>query len=136
LNPAVCKRVLLLALLAGTAPLWAASEPLDSARDLEQSERSYRDAIRAIETSHGAYGADLPEQILSLGHTLQNQGRHREAVELFKRGVHLSRINDCCRGRSPATSPWGSTPTRTSASTTCTGCRCAPWNRVNCAPRP
>jgi tetratricopeptide (TPR) repeat protein len=94
LNPAVCKRVLLLALLAGTAPLWAASEPLDSARDLEQSERSYRDAIRAIETSHGAYGADLPEQILSLGHTLQNQGRHREAVELFKRGVHLSRIND------------------------------------------
>ena len=32
--------------------------------------------------------------MLSLGITLQAQGRHEEAVDLFKRGVHLARIND------------------------------------------
>ena len=56
--------------------------------------QAFRDAISRVERELGAYSADLPEQLLSLGHALQRQGRHNEAVEVFKRGVHLTRIND------------------------------------------
>ena len=85
---------LLIALLACSPVAQASQEPLDSASDLAEQERAYRDAIEAIETDHGAYGPGLSEQILGLSHTLQNQGRHQEAVALLKRGVHLARIND------------------------------------------
>lgn len=57
-------------------------------------ERSMRNTISEIESRHGAYAADLPEQILSLGLMLQAQGRHGEALATFKRGVHLARINN------------------------------------------
>ena len=57
-------------------------------------ERTMRNAISEIESRHGAYAADLPEQILSLGLALQAQGRHGEALAVFKRGVHLARINN------------------------------------------
>jgi hypothetical protein len=84
---------LLLALSTAGAPIWAAQQP-DSAREMAQQERAYRDAISGLETDQGAYGGGLSEQILSLGKILQGQGRHEEAVTLFKRGVHLARIND------------------------------------------
>ena len=84
---------LLLVLSAAGSPLWAAQQP-DSAREMAQQERAYRDAISGLETDQGAYGGGLSEQILSLGKILQSQGRHEEAVSLFKRGVHLARIND------------------------------------------
>jgi len=61
---------------------------------MAQQERAYRDAISGMESDQGAYGGGLSEQILSLGQVLQNQGRHEEALTLFKRGVHLARIND------------------------------------------
>jgi len=57
------------------------------------AEQSLRQAIEQLETSQGAYGSDLSEQMLSLGLTLQQQQRHLEAVDAFKRGVHLARIN-------------------------------------------
>ena len=85
---------LLLALVACSPALWANQEARDIASNLAQQEQSYRSAIAAIESDHGAYGAGLSEQILGLGRALQNQGRHQEALELLKRGVHLARIND------------------------------------------
>lgn len=54
---------------------------------------TYREVIADIERHEGAYSAQLPEQLLSLGGALQQAGRHAEAVKVFKRGVHLSRIN-------------------------------------------
>ncbi|MFV0278636.1 MAG: hypothetical protein ACK5HY_15840, partial [Parahaliea sp.] len=42
----------------------------------------------------GAYSPHLTEQLLSLGTALQQAGDHEAAVTVFKRGVHLSRIND------------------------------------------
>jgi hypothetical protein len=56
-------------------------------------ERPYREAIGQLETERGAYADGLSEQLLSLGLTLQRQGRHGEALDLFKRGAHLARIN-------------------------------------------
>ncbi|MFT6958290.1 MAG: hypothetical protein ACJAYC_003307 [Halieaceae bacterium] len=54
---------------------------------------SYREAIAELESSEGAYGQGLQEQLLSLGLSLQQQGRHEEAIKTLKRGVHLARIN-------------------------------------------
>ncbi len=57
------------------------------------TETPFRTAIAQLEKSHGAYAEGLSEQLLSLGLTLQRQGRHGDALEVFKRGVHLARIN-------------------------------------------
>ena len=54
----------------------------------------YREAIAELEDVAGAYGEGLSEKLLGLGLALQQQGRHAEAVTVFKRGVHLARIND------------------------------------------
>lgn len=86
------KGLVLLLLLTGS-PAWPTPQP-GLEVNAAQQEKAYRDAINRIESAHGAYGPGLSEQILSLGSTLQSQGRHEEAVELFKRGVHLARIND------------------------------------------
>jgi hypothetical protein len=87
------RRGLALLLLLTSSPAWPAPEPGLTVNTAQQ-EKAYRDAIKGIEAVYGAYGPGLSEQILSLGTTLQSQGRHEEAVQLFKRGVHLARIND------------------------------------------
>ena len=55
--------------------------------------QAFRRAIQGVESSGGAYDPSLPEQLLSLGLALQQEGRHTEAVLIFKRGAHLARIN-------------------------------------------
>jgi len=90
-------RALLPALLAGSPPLLAlegASAAGERSVIDRGEEQAYRKAISAMESSRGAYAPELSEQLLSLGLTLQSQGRHEEAVDLFKRGVHLARINN------------------------------------------
>ena len=92
-------RTLLLAFMAGSTVLSAqeidtqATEQRLSAEAVAQ-EQSFRKTIAGIESSQGAYGSALSEQLLSLGLALQSQGQHDEAIGLFKRGVHLARIND------------------------------------------
>ncbi len=54
----------------------------------------YQDAIAQIEVRNGAYAPALTEQLLGLGTSLQQLNRHEEALEVLKRGVHLSRINN------------------------------------------
>ena len=89
--------ILLWVSMAGNSPVWAqennatATAPPVSTRE---DELAFRQAIATIESSQGAYATGLSEQLLSLGLVLQAQGRHDEAVGLFKRGVHLARIND------------------------------------------
>jgi len=56
--------------------------------------RAVEEAISGMESREGAYATHLPEQLLSLGLVLQQEGRHSEAVAVFKRGSHLTRIND------------------------------------------
>ena len=75
---------------ADTAPAATASADANAAR---ASMRSYESNLELIETQQGAYGADLPETLFGMGLALQSQGRHDEAIALFKRGVHLNRVN-------------------------------------------
>ena len=59
-----------------------------------QLERGYREAIAAMESRDGAYAEGLSESLLSLARSLQSQGRHDEAIDVFRRGTHLSRVNE------------------------------------------
>jgi hypothetical protein len=58
------------------------------------NERAYKDAIARIESTQGAYGAGLGEVLLGMALALQSQGRHEEAISVFKRGIHLTRVNE------------------------------------------
>lgn len=89
-------RTALLACLAGTAPLWALEQEAQSRppQMSGQEEQAYWWYIQTIESRYGAYAPQLSEQLLGLGKALQAQSRHQEALDLFKRGVHLARINE------------------------------------------
>ena len=52
----------------------------------------YRAYIESMETSGGAFAPGLTEQLLGLGLNLQALDRHAEAAKVFKRGVHVSRV--------------------------------------------
>jgi len=87
----------LLALLAATlgAVCTARLGDLETTAALPPaSEEQYQRAIAELETSEGAYGGDLSESLLGLAQTLQAQGRHEEAIKTFRRGIHLTRINE------------------------------------------
>ena len=96
--PAALLRCLLATLALACCPALLAQEVdlTGGVRQLEDrtAEKSLQEAIKQIESREGAYAADLPEQMLSLGLALQQQDRHGEAVDIFKRGVHLARINN------------------------------------------
>lgn len=64
------------------------SEPLMG--DLQ----AYLERIEAIENRDGAFAPGLTEDLLGLGLTLQRIGDHEQAVKIFKRGIHLSRVNE------------------------------------------
>jgi len=94
---ALVANTLLLAALLNSSVLVAQEQesiesPESAVVDTEEVQ-VFRDALANIERHQGAYGAGLPEQLISLGLALQSQNRHKEAVTVFKRGVHLARIN-------------------------------------------
>lgn len=71
---------------------------LESARaartELQRNLEKYNLAIQELEVGDGAFAVGLPEQLLGFGLALQRSGDHEQAVEVFKRGVHLSRIGE------------------------------------------
>jgi len=70
--------------------------PEDSVQDALARQRSidaYTAAIAELEVGGGAYNAALAEELNALGLLLQQQEEHDEAVRLFDRSVHISRIN-------------------------------------------
>ena len=92
-------RTLLHACMAGSAVLSAQEiDTPDTGRPVSAEEvaqeQAFKKTISSIESARGAYATALSEQLLSLGLALQTQGRHDEAIGLFKRGVHLARVND------------------------------------------
>ena len=55
---------------------------------------SYQFYITDLESRFGPYAPGLSEQLLGLGAAYQQQGLHEEAAAVFKRGVHIARINN------------------------------------------
>jgi tetratricopeptide (TPR) repeat protein len=70
------------------------AEPADVDGSDANQAQDYQRMIAQIESREGAYADELAESLLSLALTLQSQGQHEEAIKLFKRGVHLTRINE------------------------------------------
>lgn len=78
----------------------------DSASELESSQlppsqyspdklkHSYLDAIADIENRYGPYHTELPQHLMGLGVSYQQQGKHEEAAEIFQRAMHVSRISE------------------------------------------
>jgi hypothetical protein len=62
--------------------------------ELQKDVLEYQRAIEALEIADGPFAPGLSEQLLSLGFALQRNGDHLGAIEVFKRGVHLSRITE------------------------------------------
>jgi len=56
--------------------------------------QAFLNAIASAESTEGVYGARLAEKLLDLGLALQRDGRHADALDVFKRGSHLARINN------------------------------------------
>ena len=69
-----------------------ANDPVPNAKS--QEEQAYARAIAATESEDGAYAAELSELLLGLALELQSQGRHRQAIAVFRRGIHLARVNE------------------------------------------
>ncbi len=95
---ALVANTLLLAILVNSPVLVTqaqeSTEPPESVLVDTEEIQAFRDALASIESDQGAYAKALPEQLISLGLALQQQGRHKDAVAVFKRGVHLARINN------------------------------------------
>ena len=91
---------LLSIILAALTLNWVAVSAQEIAEDKPsqeaklQQEQAYLDSIETIESDGGAYAQELPESLLGLALTLQSQGRHAEAIALFRRGIHLTRVNE------------------------------------------
>ena len=50
--------------------------------------------VQELESFEGAYGSRLSEALLALGLSLQEKNAHQEAIKVFRRGGHLSRVNN------------------------------------------
>jgi hypothetical protein len=87
---------LLAAFACGAPATWGQEEDKEATtiNSDKWEERAYKQSIAEIESSEGAYADGLPESLFSLARTLQAQGRHDEAIKLFRRGIHLTRINE------------------------------------------
>lgn len=54
----------------------------------------YLESIETAEVTGGAYSADLAEPLVGIGHAYQVQHKHPQAMNFFRRALHLSRINE------------------------------------------
>lgn len=95
--PAIRLPVLLFAVFANSLGFEAKAQEIDEPEEPAITEsvdiKAYQKALNRIETDEGAYAAALPEQLYSLGLALQQMGQHEEAIEVFKRGIHVTRVN-------------------------------------------
>jgi tetratricopeptide (TPR) repeat protein len=60
---------------------------------------SYQFYITDLESRFGPYAAGLSEQLLGLGVAYQDQNLHDAAIDVFKRGIHLARVNGGLNGQ-------------------------------------
>lgn len=70
-----------------------ASEATQTNTAAEWEISRFEQAISDIESAGGAFAPAISEQVLGLARLLQAQGRHPEAADILKRGIHVARVN-------------------------------------------
>ena len=63
-------------------------------REARLSLEAYQEIVDQLEQEEGAYGARLSQPLLSLGLSLQENNQHTQAIDVFKRAMHINRINE------------------------------------------
>lgn len=58
-----------------------------------QTITDYRRTIAALQSAHGAYAPGLGEALLGLGQAYSQAGAHGKAVETFRSGLYIDRVN-------------------------------------------
>lgn len=76
------------------ADLFELDSDAGGGKSLTVDVQAYQQQIAELEVDQGAYSPALSESLLALGLALQRSGDHDLAVATFKRGVHLSRVNE------------------------------------------
>ena len=64
----------------------------EDAIELDASIAAYEESVALIESDGGAWSLELVENLAALAGLNQKQGRHDEAVKLFNRAIHVTRI--------------------------------------------
>ncbi|MDA9611718.1 tetratricopeptide repeat protein [OM182 bacterium] len=64
----------------------------ENAIELDESIAAYTKSVDLIENDGGAWNPELVENLAALAGLTQKQGRHDEAVKLFNRAIHVTRI--------------------------------------------
>lgn len=71
------------------------TEPPAGEEDLSELTRTaqqYRQSVREME-AQGAWAAGLGQELMGLGRTLQRLGEHEQAIPVFDRAAHVTRVN-------------------------------------------
>lgn len=58
-----------------------------------ESIERYRELIEQLEIAEGPYADGLAEALSGLAYNYQNLGKHQQAIDAFKRSIHLTRIS-------------------------------------------
>ncbi len=66
---------------------------MDSPGEHELLVTNYQAIIEKLEVEQGAYGSGLSEPLLDMGKAYYQAGLRLEALQLFKRSMHISRVN-------------------------------------------
>ncbi|WDE13205.1 tetratricopeptide repeat protein [Thalassomonas haliotis] len=54
----------------------------------------YRAAVEEIESTEGMYSEQIAQKLINLGNIYQHYDKHDDAVQVYKRALHLSRISE------------------------------------------
>lgn len=68
----------------------SASDPIADQPDIDP----FREKIRAVETADGPYADALVEPLSRLAQYYQATGETEDAIELYRRALHVARVND------------------------------------------
>ncbi len=62
--------------------------------EIQRTATQYLDRILELEAESGAYSNALVEQLLSLGQAFNSLDNHTQALEVFRRALHINRVNE------------------------------------------
>ncbi len=60
----------------------------------QKDEQAFEEQVRDSERAHGPYASGLTDPLISLGIHYYSLGKHEQALEAYRRALHVARVND------------------------------------------